>query len=264
MSSSQSKYLQIRLGVQPGQQLHKELKTNMLKKYGMVGLAVAMGMSAGLTSVQAEEAEPDILKAPDYRPFTLSLEAGTTGLGGSAHWRFLPHLGIGAGVTGISASLLEVEGDDITFDSDLQLLVAPITVDFYPFKKRSFRISAGIAYNGNEVGGDARFTEDQMIGDNLYTPGQLGTLRMDVNLGNQFVPYVGIGGVMFYFDSAHRWSLGWELGVLFTGSPDVSLRSSNSNPELDADLELERQSIEADLDLFKIYPVAKIAVSFSF
>jgi hypothetical protein len=236
----------------------------MIRNYGIIGLGIVMGLTAGVANARAEEETPEIQEEPHFRPFTLSLEAGTTGLGGAVHWRFMNYLGIGAGFSGLSLGMGEVEGEGTQFDADLRLQVAPITVDFYPFKKKSFRISAGIAFNGNEITSNTTYTEDQEIGDGVYTPDQIGTLSLDAELGNTVVPYLGVGGTLFYFDEAHRWSLGWELGVLFSGSPDVSLRSSASTPGLEADLEKERQSLEDDLDALTIYPVAKIAISFAF
>lgn len=223
----------------------------------------ALGMAtilSDMASVRAEEAKTEV---PHYRPFTLSAEAGSTGLGGSARWRFLDHLGIGGGFNTFSFSF-DVEGEGVEFDSTIRLQAAPLTLDLYPFKKRFFRVSAGLAFNGNEISNTATFTEDQQVGDNVYTPAELGALSLDVDLGNRVVPYVGVGGVAFHFDKARRWSLGWEAGVMITGSPDVSLRSSNSTSALDADIELERQSIKNDLDGFKFWPVLKIVLSFSF
>jgi len=243
---------------------NKNTETIMLKHHTRVGLGILMAMSAAGTQLHAEEAESNLPPAPDYRPFTLGLEAGTTGVGGSAHWRFLNHFGIGGGFNWLNFSMPELEGDNVRIEVDLKFQVAPLTLDYYPFKKRSFRISAGMAYNGNEFSGSSTYTEETVIGDNSYSPEDIGTLTLDAKLGNQFVPYVGIGGVMFYFDKAHRWSLGWELGVLFTGSPEVSLKSSNTVAGLAEDLEREQRSIEDDLSGFRFYPVAKIALSYSF
>ena len=39
-------------------------------------------------------------------------------------------------------------------------------------------------------------------------------------------PYVSIG-MNFYLDKHKHWSLGGELGVAYTGSPDVTLTTGN-------------------------------------
>ena len=236
----------------------------MFKHHTAVGLGMLIAISAGATQVHAEEPESNLPPAPDYRPFTLGLEAGTTGVGGSAHWRFLNHFGVGGGFNWLNVSFPELEGDNVRIEADLKFQVAPLTLDIYPFKKRSLRISVGMAYNGNEFSGSSTYTEATVIGDNTYSPDEIGTLSLEAKLGNRFVPYVGIGGIAFHFDKAHRWSLGWEVGLLFSGKPEVSLKSSNTVPGLAEDLERERQSIEDDLSGLRFYPVAKIALSYSF
>ena len=238
----------------------------MLKHHTRVGLGILMAISAAGTQLHAEDAESNLPPAPGYRPFTLGLEAGTTGVGGSAHWRFLNHFGVGGGFNWLNVSFPELEGDNLSFKSDVKLQVAPLTLDIYPFKKRSFRVSVGMAYNSNEFSGSFNYTdnEDIEIGDNSYSPEEIGSLTFETKLGNRFVPYVGIGGVAFYFDKAHRWSLGWEVGVLFSGKPEVSLKTSNTVAGLAEDLERERQSFEDKLSGLRFWPVAKIVLSFSF
>jgi hypothetical protein len=58
--------------------------------------------------------------------------------------------------------------------------------------------------------------------------------------------------------------MGWDAGVMLTGSPDITLASDRASAALVADLEKERQSFKDRLKAFKVWPVGKIAVSFSF
>jgi hypothetical protein len=53
------------------------MQTTMKK---IIGLLVG-GLVFGATHLTAAD-------EPNYRPFTISAEGGTTGLGGSASWRF--------------------------------------------------------------------------------------------------------------------------------------------------------------------------------
>jgi hypothetical protein len=232
-----------------------ENAATLLVMAGLVGAANARAMDASTDGI--EDA------VPNYRPFTLSAEAGSIGIGGTVRWRFLNHLGVGAGFNTLGVSF-NAEGDGLDLDANIRLQAAPITLDVYPFKTQSFRISAGVAFNGNEISSRRTFTEDQEIGDNIYTPAEIGTLSLDVDLGDEVVPYLGIGGVLIYIDKAHRWSMGWDAGVMLTGSPDITLASDRASAALVADLEKERQSFKDRLKAFKVWPVGKIAVSFSF
>lgn len=78
-------------------------------------------------------------------------------------------------------------------------------------------------------------------------------------------PYLSIGGNFFYFDRDHHWALGGELGVAYTGDPDVSLtRSGPASPLLDAAVRVEQSRIEDYAEQFQFWPVVKIMVTFSF
>ena len=56
-------------------------------------------LSAAEASVSGDSSAP-----PLYRPWMLSLEAGTTGIGVGASWRFDDHFGVRAGVNGLQYS----------------------------------------------------------------------------------------------------------------------------------------------------------------
>ena len=79
-------------------------------------------------------------------------------------------------------------------------------------------------------------------------------------------PYVSIGGNFFYFDHAHHWAMGGELGVAYTGEPKVSLTRSGGIPSdaIDAAVKQEQQKAQDWANQFKWFPVVKLSVSYSF
>jgi hypothetical protein len=73
-------------------------------------------------------------------------------------------------------------------------------------------------------------------------------------------PFVSIG-MNFYLDKARHWSIGGELGVAYTGDPDVTL-STTTGLVPQSDLDLEAQEIEDGA--WKFYPIVKVSLNYSF
>ena len=161
---------------------------------------------------------------PDYRPWTLGIEGGTTGFGAAGSWRFSDHFGLRAGADYLESSQSGTELGNLSYDVKLRLLSEPLTLDLYPWKKHSFHVSVGLLFNQNQLTGSA--TDSGAI----IPPASLGTLNL--NIEQQPVnPYLSIAGNFFYFDHAHHWALGGELGVAYTGDATVSwTRSGPSTP----------------------------------
>lgn len=119
-------------------------------------------------------------------------------------------------------------------------------------------------YNDNVLHLKARFTENQEIGGTTYTPGEIGTLSGEVGF-EKSVPYAGIG----WGNAARGRGLGFslEIGAMFQGSPEVSLRGDGGlagDPAFEDDLRREEEEAEEDLEDFKIYPVVSLGLSYHF
>lgn len=195
---------------------------------------------------------------PPYRRFGAGLEFGTTGLGGSFSWRFADHFGVRAGFDYFEYSDSGLAIKDLNYDAKLRIMSEPLTLDIYPWKEHSFHISVGLQFNQNRLTGTAQDS------GTIIPPETLGTLSLEVEQ-QPVNPYLSIGGNFFYFDRAHHWALGGELGVAYTGDPQVSLtRSGPPSPVLDAALLYEKQQVEDYADKFRWWPVAKLMVTYSF
>jgi hypothetical protein len=187
-------------------------------------LAIALGCSSFVARA-AEQDEP-----PDYRPVTLSLEGGTTGLGAGVAWRFMDHWGARAGVDVYRYTDSSYSIADIQYGSRIQLLSEPLTLDFYPWVKYSFRISAGMMFNQNSLTGETGDTGTIIIDGHPFPVETTGTLHLKVE--QQLVnPYLSIGGNFFYFDRA---------------------------------LAAEAKSVKNYAEKFMWWPVAKLTVSYAF
>lgn len=236
----------------------------MKRILSLIGCAALMSIAANVSTPTARAADAE--GAPDYRPFTLGLEASTTGFGGSGNWRFADHWGARVGFDYFSYSKDAKEIEGINYDADLRLMSEPLAVDIYPWAKSSFRVTVGILLNQNRVEGNTPpALPGQVfvpIGDSgtTYDLGNIGGLSMEAEQW-PVCPYISVGGSI-YFDKAKHWSLSGEIGVAYTGNPDVTLNTGTPNTVNPADLSAETQQIEDGM--WKFYPILKVSVNYSF
>lgn len=208
----------------------------------------------------ASAAEVETETPPAYYPITLSLDAGPfSGIGAAVAWRPCDHFGVRGGVhyADFSFSYDMDDGDTVaTFDADILYQSAHLTLDYYPSKTSSFRISAGLLLNRNEFNFTTTGTVD--IDGTTYTGEELVT---DVDW-DDVMPYVAIGGDIFRFGKARRWSMGWEVGVAF-GEPDTTV----SNPTggiAQGDLDTVQQDFEDVFSELKLWPILKLSLNYRF
>jgi len=233
----------------------------ILSLLGVVLICVLTNLSTQ-TAVAADEEG-----APDYRPFTLGVEAASTGPGLSASWRFSDHFGARVGVNGFFGGSIDIgnrEIEGINYNTSLKLMSEPLAVDIYPWKKSTFRITVGVLLNQNEIEGEV--PQDPVFGQTFiningtsYDSASIGDLNMKLEQP-AVAPFISIG-MSFYLDKSKHWSIGGEVGVAYTGDPDVTL-STSSGLVPQGDLDAEAKEIEDGA--WKVYPIVKVALNYSF
>jgi len=191
---------------------------------------------------------------------SVGITGGTLGIGPEVGFR---SNGFGArgSVTFLGISR-EIDSDGVNYDGSLRLRSFGGSADLYPFGG-GFRLSAGARISGNRIALRARPTEDVEIGDNVYTPEEIGEITGRVR-ANRFAPTLTAGwgggltkGVKF----------GADAGIMFQGRPRVSsLRTTGmlNSPEFQADIERERREVEDDIDNFKVYPILQFSLGYRF
>ena len=237
----------------------------MKRIFSLLGAALIC-VAANLSTQTATAADES--GAPDYRPFSLGLDASTTGPGVVGDWRFADHFGARAGLNGFFGASIDVgnrEIEGINYDTKLKLLSEPLAVDFYPWKASSFRITVGILLNQNQVEGEV--PQDPVFGRTFitingtsYDSASIGNLNMKLEQ-NPVAPYVSIG-MNFHLDKQKHWSLGGELGVAYTGDPDVTMSTSIPGSVPQQDLNGEAKQIEDAA--WKFYPIVRVSLNYSF
>jgi hypothetical protein len=194
--------------------------------------------------------------------FMLGITGGTLGIGPEATYRMSETVGLRANGTFFNFDR-DVDSSDVTYNGKLKLQSFGAMVDVHPFGG-SFRISGGARIGNNKVRLRATPTQNVEVGDETYTPAQIGTLSGDVE-ANDFAPTLTLGWAGGLTPGV---KLGIEAGAMFQGSPKVrNLRASGSfasNPALLASLAEEQREIEDDIDGFKVYPVLQIALGYRF
>jgi hypothetical protein len=199
--------------------------------------------------------------APDYHPFSLSPEVGTTGAGGTAAWRFSDHFGVNAGGDYFSRNLFDnrtVNG--VSFSGDFKLQSENVGVRYYPSKTSSFYVGVGALFNQNQVNGSA-YGKVTINGITYCLPAN--TPLLATYKQQPVCPEITIGGNFFYFDSAHHWAMGGELGVFYLGNPKLSLNDTSGQIPQDQLTSYQNQAI-SDLKKIPVWPVLKLQVTYSF
>jgi hypothetical protein len=195
--------------------------------------------------------------------FALTAKAGTLGLGLEGITFVNSKLNARVGVNAFQYDYSGTESD-IKYDFDLNLLTFSALVDWLPFNN-GFRLTGGLMVNKNSLDLSAETAGTYKIGDTTYTSAQVGSLTGDL-IFNDLAPYVGIGwGNPFGKDS--NWSFSVDLGVMFQGSPDVSLSANgtlSSNAVFLDELAREEDRLESETDNFEFYPVISFGVTYKF
>lgn len=255
----------------------------------LTGAALLLASSCALAqeSAPAEAAavEPAAETAGAGSPLGLGLRLGTTGIGIDLGYGLNRYVDLRAGYNFGSYSG-EQEEDGIDYDGELKISAATFMVDLKPFAG-GFRITAGL-YTGSpelDLNAKSRSTSEEFeIGDRTYLGDGL-ALDGGIDLGST-APYLGIG----WGGTTNGRGLGvsFDLGVLFTKSPDVSLLASGrvcdatdgacdpvadgfdvnaDTPEANAfqaQLTNEVANIEDDAKDFKLWPVVNLGLHYRF
>jgi len=195
---------------------------------------------------------------PPYQPFNLGAEAGTTGYGGTAGWRFANHFGVMGGMDYLSYTLNRTI-NDVPYSAHLRLQSEYAALNLYPWRNSSFRLNLGAYFNQNRLAGTAESTGSFKVNGYLVPNGD--TVRLEYKQ-QPVDPYASIGGNL-YFDKARHFSLGAEIGAFYLGNPKVHISDSQGvvpQPDLDAN----QKKLANDLKKIPVWPIIKLSLNYSF
>ena len=190
----------------------------------------------------------------DSRQWAIGAKGGTLGFGGELTKKIATDINTRVGFNMLDFSF-DIDVSDIDYDFGLHLRSLSALVDWYIFDD-PFHITGGFLSMNDEFDLKALVNQSITIGDNTYTATEAGRLygRADIE---GLVPYVGIGWGN-PFSREKRWGFYSDIGVAFSGTPDVTLRATGTlsgDTTFQADLAKEERDIQDDLDVLKVYPV---------
>lgn len=187
-------------------------------------------------------------------------KAGTLGLGVELSKSLSEKFSVGLGLNSYNYKTTD-SANGIDYDFKYELQSAGLLANYHPFTG-AFRFTGGVLYNNNELKltGKPSAGSTYTINGNTYTASQVGTLAGKLTF-DKTSPYLGLG---WGNRPGSKFGLSADLGVLYQGSPKLSLTASGAAAGLTSDLEQERKKAESDLSNFKWYPVLSLGLYFRF
>ena len=225
-------------------------------------------------------------------------EISTLGLGGHVVKRLIPQINARVGINAFGLGLDGID-TDIDYEADLNLFNVSTILDLHPLKSSGLRLSGGFIFGNNNFEGSADVSElvvdeledeedlDEDIIDALREIDGLANVDADVEIASGVSPYLGIGGGNAVGEGK-GFGFWWNLGVVFSGSPEVDLdtelasqqvrdRFEDTEFEAEADrivnevedgidevIDGEEDDIQDSLNFVDIYPVLSLGISYQF
>jgi len=178
-----------------------------------------------------------------------------------------PWLGLRGGVNYFTWNY-ETTDDGNDYDVNLELKSVGLFADLHPFKQ-AFRISLGVLLNGNGLDGTAQLGPGETFeldGNEYSLLNNSASMELSYNT---FAPYAGIGWDTTFGDD-DRWGFAFDIGVVYSGAPDLALdaKVNSTNPlvidQFEKDKKSEVSDTQSDLDEFKFWPVVSAGLVYQF
>ena len=193
------------------------------------------------------------------------VKAGTLGAGLDIGWAFNESLDARVSLNGYSTDDTFTESD-IAYTADIDLATAGLLLDWHPFRG-SFRLSAGVYANNNELSATGRPTGGTFVINGVtYNASDIGSLNGLIAFDSAS-PYLGLG---FGRMSKSGFKFTFDLGVLYQ-KPDATLNvvcgaglPAPTCTQLQSDVAAEQAQLNDELDDYRYYPVVAIGVGWVF
>ena len=199
----------------------------------------------------------------------VAVSGGIDGLGLEVALPINAHFGVRAMASGMSVSRNGTYGTSDLWNGSAKFGQYGALLDYYPFAG-AFRLSTGVVYDANKISINGSQSGSYTFGGQSYSAGTVGTASGTVSW-NKFVPYLGIGAGNLA--GSRGWHTGFDLGVLFTGSPAVALSASCSaagvaagcnQAMLNQNVAAEQANLQNDVSRYRLWPVARVDVGYAF
>ena len=208
--------------------------------------------------------------AQDGRGFAVDASGGTTGASAHAQLAVHPRLALRMGYNWLEFGRDDEEISGVRYSGDLEFAGFGGFVDLHPLRN-AFTVTGGVFVGDKSAVLDAVPTEDVELGDQTFTPDQVGTITGDAEFDDTAF-FAGIGyDPSLYKDG--RLSLVVRAGVMFAGEPEVLLDATAVTDErlpaeararLRGALDQEADLLEDDIDDYAYFPVLTVGLGYRF
>jgi hypothetical protein len=195
----------------------------------------------------------------DTGQWSIGAKAGTLGVGAELTKRIATDINARVGFNMLDYDF-DAQIEDIDYDFGLKLRSFTALVDWHIFDD-PFRLTGGLMSMNNKVDLDATVSQNVVVGNHSYTPGEVGTLSGSADLDG-VAPYIGIGWGNL-IGEGRRWGFYSDFGIAFCRAPSVTLHANGTlagDPTFQADLAKEERDVQDDIDNFKFYPVISLGI----
>jgi len=191
------------------------------------------------------------------RNLDLAFHIGSMGLGADLSLPVARDVGLRASLNYIPFDI-SIDEDTLEYSFEPSTPQVLLLADFYPIGR--FRLSGGVMISAGDLEGRAELSQPIEIGNNVYTPAEVGTVTGKIRT-RTVSPYIGIG---FGNPTGSRLAFFMDLGVAFHGNPELSAEANgpiSSLPGFQQDLDAEVRDIQRDIDDVVVYPVLSLGIS---
>lgn len=188
----------------------------------------------------------------------LGVRAGTLGIGAEGAVGLTGNLVVRGGI-GLMPWEPEQDIDEITYSLNLPDTWFTLGLDLY--LAGPLRVGAGLLYKPDDPSLSARLLSETEIGNEIYTPEQVGTLRATLNARRK-APYLIVG--LGRHDNPGL-GLSLDLGVAFLGKPGFTLTAEGGtlidDPTFEVNLRAEEVNLESDAGfLLQYWPILNVGL----
>ncbi len=195
------------------------------------------------------------------------LSVGSPGVTANAHFQVTPFITLRGAYNFFEYELEDQDYDGIVYDADLDFTQFGGFVDVHPFMN-GLTITGGLLTGGRSLDLSATPTEDVEIGDETFSPDEVGSLVGGADFGDTSY-YAGVG----WDTTTHGLmpiAFVLRVGLLMTDSPTIALNNVGGTldpliqAEIDAELEKEREQLISDFEEFEFFPMISIGIGIGF
>lgn len=210
-----------------------------------------------------------LVSGAQARDFAGELDIGTTGLGAHLVSPITPTVNGRIGFNAFNYTYSSSTAN-ANYDFKLKAQTIDLLADWYP-SANGFHVTGGLIFNGNKIDmrGKPNNAGNFTFQGNTYASAQAGSVvgRADFR---STAPYLGIGFGNPMTNAAGGWGFTSDLGAMFQGSPNTTLRSEGCTAsaatcaQLASDLVLENARLRDKVKNANVYPVLRIGASYRF